>query len=184
MAGNYESATPLTRRKSRRAQAVVKARKRVAKDSFSSKAPRQRPLDDTSPTLWTCPDCGAPVTNQRHVRCDTCIVSDPRQAAELRGRRGAAIAARKRALREWEESHPEAVFDPDLFRREILPGLQGVRLSEIMEAAGISKGYASQVRAGKYTRSPVESGRRAQPAGLRGADPVCVLPQRRHFRRS
>jgi hypothetical protein len=69
----------------------------------------------------------------------------------LRGRRGAAIAARKRALRQWEESHPDADRDPDVFRREILPGLQGVRLSEIVEAAGISKAFASQVRAGSYT---------------------------------
>ncbi len=90
-------------------------------------------------------------TNHRHVRCDACIEVDPRQSAELRGRRGAAIASRKRALRQWEASHPDAAFDPDLFRREILPGLQGVRLSEIMEAVGISKGYASQVRAGRYT---------------------------------
>jgi hypothetical protein len=42
-------------------------------------------------------------------------------------------------------------YDPDYFRREILPRLQGVKLSEIMAAAGISKGYASNVRAGKFT---------------------------------
>jgi hypothetical protein len=89
--------------------------------------------------------------NHRHVRCDACIDADPRQTAELRGRRGAAIAARKRALHQWEESHPEADHDSDFFRREILPGLQGVRLSEIMEAAGMSKAFASQVRAGTYT---------------------------------
>ena len=76
--------------------------------------------------------------------------ADPRQAPELRGRRGAAIAARKQALREWEASHPGAAYDPDLFRREILPGLQDVTLSRIMEAAGISKAFASDVRRGKY----------------------------------
>jgi len=42
-------------------------------------------------------------------------------------------------------------YDPDLFAREILPGLAKVKLADIMEAAGISKGYASQVRAGKFT---------------------------------
>jgi len=42
-------------------------------------------------------------------------------------------------------------YDPDYFRREILPKLAKVKLAEIMAAAGISKGYASQVRAGKYT---------------------------------
>jgi CRISPR-associated endonuclease Cas1 len=151
MAGKYVSATPLTRRKSRTAQAVVKARKSVAKSTAKSSVARQRPAGDANPTLWSCPDCGGTVTNHRHVRCDDCIDADPRQTTELRGRRGAAIAARKRALHEWEQSHPQAGEDPDVFRREILPGLRGARVSEIMEAAGISKAFASQVRAGKYT---------------------------------
>ena len=42
------------------------------------------------------------------------------------------------------------VYDPEYFRREILPGLAIVKLSEIMEAAGISKAYASEVRRGIY----------------------------------
>jgi hypothetical protein len=54
-------------------------------------------------------------------------------------------------LREWDEANPGVEYDPDYFRREILPGLQGVKLADIMAAAGISKGYASNVRAGKYT---------------------------------
>jgi hypothetical protein len=73
--------------------------------------------------------------HRRHVRCDACIDADPRQTTELRGRRGAAIAARKRALREWEKSHPQAGEDPAVFRREVLPGLRAVRVSEIVEAA-------------------------------------------------
>ena len=36
-----------------------------------------------------------------HVRCDACISADPGQTPEVRGRRGAAIASRKRTLREW-----------------------------------------------------------------------------------
>jgi hypothetical protein len=42
------------------------------------------------------------------------------------------------------------IYDPDLYRREILPRLQGVKLTDIAQAAGISKGFASNVRAGKY----------------------------------
>ncbi len=56
-----------------------------------------------------------------------------------------------RAIREWEEANPDVAYDPDLFRREILPGLASVKLADIMAAAGISKGYASNVRAGKFT---------------------------------
>jgi len=51
-------------------------------------------------------DCGRAVTNPRHVRCDACIAADPAQAPEIRGRRGAAIAARKRALSEWDKANP------------------------------------------------------------------------------
>ncbi len=41
--------------------------------------------------------------------------------------------------------------DPDFFRREILPGLQGRATGRIIDPAGISKAFAFQVRAGKYT---------------------------------
>jgi hypothetical protein len=42
-------------------------------------------------------------------------------------------------------------YDPDYFAREILSRLATVRLADIMKAAGVSKSYASTVRAGKYT---------------------------------
>jgi CRISPR-associated endonuclease Cas1 len=151
MAGKYVPSTPLTTRRHRQAQAFVKARKASARQAAASTVSRQRSGGESAPTLWNCPDCGGPVTNHRHVRCETCIEADPRQSAELRGRRGAAISARKRALREWDEANPGADYDPELFRREILPRLTGVTLSSIMEAAGISKAYASDVRAGRYT---------------------------------
>jgi hypothetical protein len=90
------------------------------------------------------------VTNHRHVRCDGCIAADPQQTAELRGRRGTAIAARKRAQNKWEDDDPDETSDPDYFSREIFPGLAGVKLADIMVATGISKAFASQVRAGKF----------------------------------
>ena len=55
------------------------------------------------------------------------------------------------ALRTWESAHPGATYDPELFRREILPRLGTVKLSAIMEAAGCSKTFASRVRRGYYT---------------------------------
>jgi hypothetical protein len=100
--------------------------------------------------LWSCPDCGGAVTNPRHVRCEPCIATDPAHSPEIRGRRGAAIAARKRALAEWDKVNPDAVYDPELFRRDILPRLSGVKLSEIAEAAGCCKASASDIRRGKW----------------------------------
>jgi len=109
------------------------------------------PTQPVALALWTCPDCGGAVTNPRHVRCEACIAADPAQAPEIRGRRGATIAARKRALSEWDKANPDVVYDPELFRREILPKLAGAKLSEIVEAAGCSKAYASDIRRGKWT---------------------------------
>jgi len=71
-----------------------------------------------------------------------CIAGDSGETPEIRGRRGAAIAARKRALSEWDKANPGTVYDPDLFRREILPRLKTVKLSDIIEATGMSKGSA------------------------------------------
>jgi CRISPR-associated endonuclease Cas1 len=151
MAGKYVPVTPLTTRKLRDAQAVVKARKQANRAVATSQTARQRPASTTTADPWTCPDCGGEVTNRKHVRCQACIESDPRQTPEIRGRRGAAIASRKRALREWETAHPDVEFDPEMFRREILPGLGAVKLAEIVEAIGCSKGYASVIRSGKQT---------------------------------
>jgi hypothetical protein len=43
------------------------------------------------------------------------------------------------------------VYDPALFRREILPRLRTVKLVEISDAAGCSKASASDIRRGKWT---------------------------------
>jgi CRISPR-associated endonuclease Cas1 len=152
MEGKYQAVTPLTRARTKDAQAVVKVRKTVLRQVAASSVSRQRPASEPARLpLWSCPACGGAVTNPKHVRCDSCIEADPRQAPEVRGRRGAAIAARKRALREWDAANPGAAYDPELFGRDILPRLATVKLAEIMSAAGCSKSYASQVRAGKFT---------------------------------
>jgi hypothetical protein len=150
IAGKYEASTPLTKTKSKSAQAVVKARKAKIQPATAPKIARQKPGSMKVEPHWLCPGCGSAVENQRHVRCDSCIDKDPKHSAELRGRRGAAIAARKRAIKEWDEANLDVDYDPDYFRTEILPGLASVKLKDIMEAAGISKGFASVVRRGVY----------------------------------
>lgn len=151
LAGSYVPSTPLTGERSRAAQAVVKGRKAASSSARASRRKVQQPSKLNAASSWSCPDCGAPVSNHRHVRCDACIASDPRQTPEIRRHRGAAIAARKRALREWDTANPGVSYDSELFKREILPGLAKVKLAEIMSAAGISKSYASQVRSGECT---------------------------------
>jgi hypothetical protein len=63
---------------------------------------------------------------------------------------GAAIAARKRAQRQWDDAIRDQGQDLEHFRREILPGFAEVKLVDIMAAAGISKAFASRIRAGKF----------------------------------
>jgi hypothetical protein len=52
-------------------------------------------------------------------------------------------------LSERDKTNPGAVYDPELFRREILPRLGGVPLAVIVNAIGCSK--ASDIRRGKRT---------------------------------
>ncbi|MGO9334146.1 MAG: CRISPR-associated endonuclease Cas1 [Acidimicrobiales bacterium] len=152
MDGTYSAATPLTSRRHRDAQAVVKARKvEASRRAAAGRVLQRSPVQPAALALWTCPDCGGAVTNPRHVRCEVCIAADPAQAPEIRGRRGAAIAARKRALAEWDKANPGAVYDPELFGRDILSRLATVKLMDIAEAAGCSKASASDIRRGKWT---------------------------------
>jgi hypothetical protein len=140
----------------------VKARKVEASRRVAAGRVLQRPsVPPAALALWTCPDCGRTVTNPRHVRCDACIAADPAQAPEIRGRRGAAIAARKRALSEWDKANPDAVYDPELFRREILPRLGSVPLAEIRRRPVVA-------RRPRRT-SGVGNGRRMCRRGVRSA---------------
>ena len=71
-----------------------------------------------------------------------------------RKKRGVAISEKKRENSRWREENPEKM-NPEEFREKILPGLQGVPLSEIMTACGVAKSTASAIRSGK--RVPAES---------------------------
>ena len=151
MAGKYVAHTPLTGRRHRDAQAAVKARKAAARETALVSASRQRPSAPSALPLWSCPDCGGQVTDPQHVRCEVCIDADPRQTPAIRKKRAEAIASRKRALRERGDAGLPEHCDQAWYRREVLPRLATVKLSQIMEAAGCSKGFASVVRMGKST---------------------------------
>ncbi len=145
--GKFSPSTPLTGAKGRAAQARVRARKAAGLGSTTIRARRER---EALAGAWTCPDCGGAVSNHRHVRCDACLAADPAHSPEVSARRGAAIAARKRAQAEWDKANPGAVFDPKLFQREILSKLSTVKLAEIVNAIGCSKASASDIRRGKW----------------------------------
>jgi hypothetical protein len=62
-----------------------------------------------------------------------------------------AVIVHTGRLSQWDRANPGTVYDTELFRREILPRLGTVKLSEIAEAARCSKAYASDIRRGKWT---------------------------------
>ena len=65
-----------------------------------------------------------------------------------RRKRGRAISATRAELERWKSEHPDARTDPEAFRQEIRPGLQGVKLGDIMRATGMAKSSASRFRSG------------------------------------
>jgi hypothetical protein len=61
--------------------------------------------------------------------------------------------SRKAEVREWDEPHGKLV-DLSAFEREILPALQGVPLSQLQRATGLSLRYVSLIRRGERTPHP------------------------------
>jgi hypothetical protein len=139
MEGKYVATTPLTTRRHRAAQAAVKERK--------APTAKQRPASTPALPLWSCPDCGGLVENGRHVLCPECQEKAGHTSA-VRQSRGRAIAARKALLKASAEGLGFPA-DKEWYRANVLPRLAGHKLSELMEC-GISKGYASYIRAGKF----------------------------------
>jgi pimeloyl-ACP methyl ester carboxylesterase len=74
--------------------------------------------------------------------------ADPSHRGDAGKRRGATQSRQQRERREWEAANPRASSDPESFTREILPGIQGVPLSELATATGLSLLYVSQIRRG------------------------------------
>jgi hypothetical protein len=56
-------------------------------------------------------------------------------------------------VREWDERHGKLV-DLSAFEREILPRIQGVPLSRLQQATGLSLRYVSLIRRGERTPHP------------------------------
>jgi CRISPR-associated endonuclease Cas1 len=79
---------------------------------------------------------------------------DPSHGGEAAARRGGAISRRRLELRDWQATHDGEPADPDLFKREILPAIQTLSLSDLVRATGLAHGYLSQIRRGEKTPHP------------------------------
>jgi len=77
------------------------------------------------------------------------------ESPRLRGHSGTPAQARVAVsdVREWDEEHGKLV-DRSAFERDILPLIQGVPLSRLRRATGLSLRYVSLIRRGERTPHP------------------------------
>jgi CRISPR-associated endonuclease Cas1 len=119
----------------------------------------------------TCPRCGGVLPTGGRLYCDGCLAEydeerltvlqksgpaalsqlraegrDPRQTPQAQAKRKHTNTCRSQQTAAWNATHERP--DAEVFTREILPGLQGVSLSRIMQATGLSLRYSSQIRRG------------------------------------
>jgi len=122
---------------------------------------------------WVCQDCGA-VVSKGHRRCRSCadvdrlarmprmigasVASTARRRAAgiglrlspmVAARRAAKISANQQAARRFRAGAPRRGADPELFRSDVLPLIQGLSLRALEEATGVSKTWWSLVKRGK-----------------------------------
>jgi len=77
---------------------------------------------------------------------------DPMSRPEPKKRLGQANTRRREEAAAWDAAHARP--DPEIFRREILPGLADVPLGAMMRATGLSKRYVWLIRRGGYVPHP------------------------------
>ncbi|MDP9363102.1 MAG: hypothetical protein M3Q10_02520 [Chloroflexota bacterium] len=79
--------------------------------------------------------------------------ADPAHGGEAGRKRGQRNAEHVRAIAEWESSRDGSEAEID-FTRDVLPRLQGVQLSALMQATGLSVRYCSLIRRGLKVPHP------------------------------
>ncbi len=73
---------------------------------------------------------------------------DPSRGGGAKRKRGQKNSQHMQDQAAWEGKHGNEA-DPEVFRREILPQLQGVSLGVMAKATGLSEQYCSLIRRGK-----------------------------------
>ena len=119
----------------------------------------------------SCVGCGAPLDSDR-VYCDECLPEheqqklalfceagpaglarlraegrDPTKTEEAKRKVGRANSRRMNEAARWDAEHDTP--DETEFTNKVLPALQGVPLSKMMQATGLSLRYCSQIRRGR-----------------------------------
>jgi CRISPR-associated endonuclease Cas1 len=78
---------------------------------------------------------------------------DPSATPEARAKLGASIARRWAELRSWELENPKRP-DPEVYRREVLPIVEGMSLRAMRLATGLSLAQCARIRRGDLVPHP------------------------------
>jgi hypothetical protein len=149
---------------------LTEANRSAGRDGVRVKPKREERVELRVPSA--CKACGVVLERQDRDHCEDCMPEELRNSAvafrekgrmkleELRAagedpahsetaskRRGDKVGLAQQAYRQWDAEH-SGEADPEMFRREILPGLQGVLLGAMARATGLSEGYCSFIRRG------------------------------------
>jgi CRISPR-associated endonuclease Cas1 len=140
---------------------------------------RKRTQPNPSIPSPACRYCGIMLKDRKRRFCDACLPDydlerqegfatagpaalarmrssgrDPTKTPEARAKRAQAQSQRNKEAADWERVHPGESSDSEAFRREILPLLQGLPLSRLVEATGLSVRHCSRVRRGLAVPHP------------------------------
>ena len=121
-----------------------------------------------------CRDCGVVLHDTSRIYCDDCLPTyqqahavsfseagrakmaelraasrDPSRGGQAKEKRGRKNSQHMQDQAAWEAEHGTDA-DPEVFRREILPHLQGVSLGVMAKATGLSEQYCSLIRRGNH----------------------------------
>jgi CRISPR-associated endonuclease Cas1 len=154
---------------------LTESRRSAGRDGIRRQnKPQARPLPALSAT---CTDCGTSLDDDDRKYCDRCFSermarpesyteagqlalsrmrncgTDPAHGGMAAGKRRAHNAQRKLDVATWNQANPIQP-DDDLFRRDILPDLQGVPLSHMRKFSGLSLRYCSLIRQGLHVPHP------------------------------
>jgi hypothetical protein len=124
-----------------------------------------------------CVTCGVVLPNTTRTYCEDCLPDrreevlaafsssgpdalanmreegrDPMARLEARRRLGKANTRRRDEAAAWDAENERP--DPEIFRREILPGLADIPIPTLVRATGLSKRYVWLIRRGGYVPHP------------------------------
>lgn len=141
--------------------------------------PRRAPAFPAASIPAACRSCGLILKDRDRLLCDECLIEhdraklgtmmesgpaalarmraqgrDPSTTPEAQAKRSGSMSRRGLDVAAWDREHDERP-DPEIFRREILPGLQGIPLARIVVRTGLSLRYASLIRRGERVPHPM-----------------------------